>query len=95
MRLFMVSTTAKKLQLKQELNIVRQAIHVKINDKEMVKSYLRGLAQKYGDLRTTITTRETPPTFLDLQFMLLTEENHVQEKKGVVHELRVSFEESR
>ena len=96
--MFTASTTKKKLQARYELNSVQQCnytlkikdlgdslgvINIKIEDDEMVQIYRGGLAQKYGTFYTVITTREKPPTFLDLWVMLPTEENHVQTKSSM------------
>ena len=91
---------ARKLQLRQELNNIRQkemsvsdytaklksicdslgSINVTIDEDEMVQVCLGGLAQRFNSLRTTILARDTPPSFFNLQSMLLVEENHVQTK---------------
>ena len=59
------------------------AINVNIDNDEMVHICLGGLSHKYGAFRTAITTRENPPTFIDLQSMLMIEENQLQSKSTV------------
>ena len=59
------------------------AINVNIDDDEMVQIYLGGLSHKYGAFRITITTRENPPTFINLQSMLMVEENQLHLKSTV------------
>ena len=60
------------------------AINVNIDNDEMVHICLGGLSHKYGAFRTAITTRENPPTFIDLQSMLMIEENQLQSKGTVL-----------
>jgi hypothetical protein len=50
---------------------------VDIDNSEKVQICLGGLASKFGAFRTAVCTRETTPSFFDLQSMLLVEENHV------------------
>ena len=54
------------------------SINVNINEDEMVQVCLGGLAQRFNPLRMTILARETPPSFFNLQSMLLVQENHLQ-----------------
>ena len=56
------------------------SINVHVDEEEMVQVCLGGLAQRFNPLRTAILARETPPSFFNLQSMLLIEENHVQSK---------------
>ena len=56
------------------------SINVNIDEEEMVQVCLGGLARRFNPLRTTILARDTPPSFFNLQSMLLVEENHVQSK---------------
>ena len=85
-KIFPASTAARKLQLRKELNNIRQSdvsvlhytlqikdlsdslgtINVTCDDDEMVHICLGGLAQKYGEFRTAITTRENPPKLFQL-----------------------------
>jgi hypothetical protein len=53
------------------------SVDVNIDDSEKVHSCLGGLASKFRAFRTAVCTRETTPSFFDLQSMLLVEENHV------------------
>jgi hypothetical protein len=52
-------------------------VDVNIDESEKVQICLGGLALKFGAFRTAVRTRETTPSFFDLQSMLLVEENHV------------------
>ena len=52
------------------------SINVTMDEDEMVQIFLGGLTHRYGPIRTAICTRQKPPTFFDLQSMLLVEENH-------------------
>ena len=99
-KIFAADTSTRKLQLRQELNNIRQkemsvtdytakiksicdslgSINVNIDEEEMVQVCLGGLAQRFNPLRTAILARDTPPSFFNLQSMLLVEENHVQSK---------------
>ena len=99
-KMFAANTTARKLQLRQELNNIRQkdmsvsdytakiksicdslgSIKINVDEDEMVQVCLGGLAQRFDPLRTAILARENPPSFFDLQSMLLVEENHVRTK---------------
>ena len=99
-KIFAADTSARRLQLRQELNNIRQqemsvmdytakiksicdslaSINVNIDEEEMVQVCLGGLAQRFNPLRTAILARDTPPSFFNLQSMLLVEENHVQTK---------------
>ena len=54
------------------------SIKVTVDDDEMVHICLGGLAQKYGSFQTAITTRENPPSFFNLQSMLMVKENHTR-----------------
>ena len=89
--IFSASTMVRQLQLKQELNRIRQreipvtdyttkvkeigdalgSINVIVDEDEMVQICLDGLAQRYGPIRTAICTREKPPSFFNLQSMLM------------------------
>ena len=51
-------------------------INVVIDDDEMVQICLSGLAPQFGTIRSAILARENPPSFFDLQSILLVEENH-------------------
>ena len=56
------------------------SINVNIDEEEMAQVCLGGLAQRFNPLRTAILARDTPPSFFNLQSMLLVEENQVQSK---------------
>ena len=56
------------------------SININIDEDEMVQVCLGGLAQRFDPLRTMILVRENPPSFFNLQSMLLVEENHVRTK---------------
>ena len=60
------------------------SINVVVDEDEMVQICLGGLAQRYGPIRMAICTREKPPSFFDLQSMLMVQENHT--KLDAVHE---------
>ena len=99
-KIFAANTSARKLQLRQELNNIKQkdmsvldytakiksicdslgSININVDEDEIVQVCLGNLAQRFNPLRTTIVARETPPSFINLQSMLLVEENHVQTK---------------
>ena len=99
-KMYAANTTARKLQLRRELNNIRQkdmsvsdytakiksicdslgSINISVDEDEMVQVCLGGLAQRFDPLRTAILVRENPPSFFDLQSMLLVEENHVRTK---------------
>ena len=49
------------------------SINVTVDEDEMVHIYLGDLAQRYGPILTAICTREKPPSFFDLQSMLMVE----------------------
>ena len=51
------------------------SIKINIKEEEMVQVCLGGLAQRLDPIRTEISARENPPSFFDLQSMLLVEEN--------------------
>ena len=53
------------------------SINVSIDDKEMVQICLGGLAPQFGAIRSVVLARENPPSFFDLQSLLLVKENHV------------------
>ena len=58
------------------------SITVNIDEDEMVQVCLGGLAQQFNPLRTEILVREIPPSFFNLQSMLLVEEIHIQTKNN-------------
>ena len=92
---------AKKLQLRQELNNIREkdmlvtnyttkikeicdalgSIKVTMDEDEIVQICLGDLTQWYGQICTTICTREKPLSFFNLQLMLMVEENHASGSK--------------
>ena len=56
------------------------SININVDEEEMVQVCLGGLTQRFDPLRTAILARENPPSFFDLQSMLLVEENHLRTK---------------
>ena len=54
------------------------SININVDEDEMVQVWLGDLSQRFNPLRTTILARENPPSFFDLQSMLLAEENYVR-----------------
>ena len=96
-RIFVANTTARKLQLRQELKTIQQkgmsvsdytdkmksicnslsSININVEEEEMVQVCSGNLAQRFDPIRMAILVREHPPSFFDLQSMLLVEENHV------------------
>ena len=52
------------------------SIDVTVEEDEMIQICLGGLSQKSGSFKTAICTWEKPPSFFDLQSMLLVEENN-------------------
>ena len=50
------------------------SISVNVDDEEMVQICLDGLAPRFDTMRTAVLARENPPSFFDLQSMLLVEE---------------------
>ena len=53
------------------------SINVTVDEDEMIQICFGGLAQRYGPIWMAICTREKPPSFVDLQSMLMVEKNHV------------------
>ena len=51
-------------------------INVTVDEDEMVQICLGGLMQRYGPIQTAICTREKPPSFFNLQSMLMVEGKH-------------------
>ena len=56
------------------------SININVDEDEMVQVCLGNLTQRFDPIRTTILARENPPSFFNLQSMLLVEENHVRSK---------------
>ena len=56
------------------------SININVDEDEMVQVCLGGLAQWFNLLMKAILARETPPSFFDLQSMLLVRKNHVWTK---------------
>ena len=52
-------------------------INVTVDEDVMVHICLGCLAQRYGPIWTAIYTQEKPPSFFDLQLMLIVAKNHV------------------
>ena len=57
-------------------------IYVIIDDDEMVQICLGGLAPCFSAIRSAILARENPPSFFDLQSILLVEENHARQRSN-------------
>ena len=55
-----------------------------INDDEMMQNFLRSFAPWFGTIKSTILAREKPPSFFDLQSILLVEENHARQKSNTL-----------
>ena len=53
------------------------SINVIIDDDEMVKICLNGFAPCFDTIKLAILPQEKPPSFFDLQSLLLVEKNHV------------------
>ena len=58
------------------------SISVNVDDDEMVQICLGGLTPRFSAMRTVVLAREKPPSFFDLQSMLLVEENHVRTRSN-------------
>ena len=52
------------------------SINLTVDEDKMVQICFGDLAQRYGPILTAICTWEKPPSFFDLQKMLMVEENH-------------------
>ena len=52
------------------------SINVTVDEDKMIQICLGGLPQRCGPNHMAICTREKPPSFFDLQSMLMVEENH-------------------
>ena len=59
-----------------------ESINVTIDDDEMVQICHGGLTPQFGAIRSTVLAREKSPSFFDLQWMLLVEENHVRTRSN-------------
>ena len=70
------------------------SINVMLDEEEMVQVCLGGLLQRYGPIRTEICTREKPPTFFDLQSMLMVEENHIGVSRGMHSDGQILYMEA-
>mgnify|MGYP002776100362 FL=1 len=53
------------------------SINVNVDEDEMGKKCLGGLAPRFETLRTVVLARVNPPSVFHLQSMLLVEETHV------------------
>mgnify|MGYP000721700421 CR=1 FL=1 len=82
-----MSITSYTLKIK-ELCDSLGSISVNVDDDEMVQICLGGLAPQFSAMRTAVLAREKPPSFFDLQSMLLGEENHVRTRSNVVRIIR-------
>ena len=60
------------------------SINVIMDDDEMVQICLCGLAPWYEPIQTAICMREKPPSFFDLQSMLMVKENHAGASRSIV-----------
>ena len=60
------------------------SININVDEVKMVQVCLGSLAQRFDPLRRDILARENPPSFFDLESMLLVEENHVQTKTKIL-----------
>ena len=78
-----MSITSYTLKIKEVCDALR-LINVVIDNDEMVQICLGGLAPRFNMIRSTILARENPPSFFDLQSILLVEENHMPDK-GAMH----------
>ena len=58
------------------------SINVVIDDDEMVRICLEGLAPRFSTIRSAILARENQPSFFDLQSILLVEENHARQRSN-------------
>ena len=76
-----MSITSYTLKIK-ELCDSLGSISVNVDDEEMVQICLGDLAPRFGAMRTAVLAREKPPSFFDLQSMLLVEENHVRTRSN-------------
>ena len=76
-----MSITSYTLKIK-ELCDSLGSISVNVDDDEMVKICLGGLAPQFGAMRTAVLAREKSPSFFDLQSMLVVEENHVHTSRN-------------
>ena len=76
-----MSITSYTLKIKELCDAIG-SINVIIDDDEMVQICLGGLAPRFGSIRSAILARENPPSFFDLQSLLLVEENHVRQRNN-------------
>ena len=72
-----MSITNYTLKIK-ELCDALGSINVVIDDDEMVRICLEGLAPRFSTIRSAILARENQPSFFDLQSILLVEEYHAR-----------------
>ena len=78
-----MSITRYTLKIK-ELCDSLGSISGNVDDDEMVQICLDGLTPRFGAMRTAILAREKPPSFFDLESMLLVEENHVSTRNNAL-----------
>ena len=76
-----MSVTSYTLKI-NELCVTLGSINVSIDDEEMVQICLDGLVQRFNTIRSAIIARENPPSFFDLQSILLVEENLVRSRSN-------------
>ena len=72
-----MSITSYSLKIKEFCNLLG-LITVNVEDDEMVKIFLDGLAPWFVAMRTAILGRVNCPSFFNLQSILLIEENHAR-----------------
>ena len=77
-----LSITNYTLKIKEPCDVLR-SINVIIDDDEIVQICLGGLAPRFDTIRSAILSKEKPPSFFDLQSILLVEENHVRSRRNV------------
>ena len=70
------------------------SINVMVDKEEMVHISLGGLAQRYGPIKMAICTREKPPSFFDLQSILMVEENHVRTTRSASSDSQMLYMEA-
>ena len=58
------------------------SINVIIGDDEMVQICLGSLTPRFGTIKSAVLMREKPPSFFDLQSILLVKENHVRQRNN-------------
>ena len=87
-----MSITSYTLKIK-ELCDSLDSISVNVEDDEMVQICLGGLAPWFGAMTTVFLAKENPPSFFDLQSMLLVEENHARTRSNATCSIHTRMEE--